>query len=529
MATTHMSNTSGTLDWRPKANPWLISIAVMLGTFMEVLDTSIANVALPHIAGNLSASVDEATWVLTSYLVSNAVILPATGWLSRYFGRRRFLICCMIIFTFASALCGMANSLGFLILARILQGAGGGALQPIAQAVLFESFPAEKRGTAMSFYAMGVVVAPILGPTVGGWLTDDYSWRWAFYINLPIGILAVVLCLLFLEDPPYLKKQKAGSIDYIGFGLLTLWIACLQVMLDKGQDEDWFSSNFIRWLAVGAFVGFIAFLVWEMREKHPIVNLRVLTDRNLAVGAGLNLAIGAILYSTTAMLPQFLQNLLGYPAFQSGLVMSPRGIGAIIGSIVSGRIMAKIDGRAWMVGGVMLLSYSMFLFGGLTLEAAPANVIWPIILSGFAVTSIFVPMSTFSMTTIKREYTGDATGLTSLLRNLGGSIGISLLTTLVYRGSAAHQALMVGHLTPYDAPYREKLHMLQTALGSHADATTAQHQAYGVIAQTLQDQAQLFSYVDQFRMLVIACLCCAPLVLLLKKGHSPAQKPSMGH
>jgi DHA2 family multidrug resistance protein len=360
-------------------------------------------------------------------------------------------------------------------------------------------------------------------------LTDDYSWRWAFYINLPIGILAVVLCLLFLEDPPYLKNQKAGSIDYVGFGLLTLWIACLQILLDKGQDEDWFSSNFIRWLAVGAFVGFIAFLVWEMREKHPVVNLRVLTDRNLAVGAGLNLAIGAILYSTTAVLPQFLQNLLGYPAFQSGLVMSPRGIGAIIGSIVSGRIMAKIDGRAWMVGGVMLLSYSMFLFGGLTLEAAPANVIWPIILSGFAVTSIFVPMSTFSMTTIRREYTGDATGLTSLLRNLGGSIGISVVTTLVYRGTAAHQALMVGHLTAYDAPYREKLHVLQTALGSHSDATTAQHQAYGVIAQTLQNQAQLFSYVDQFRMLVIACLCCAPLVLLLKKGHGPATKPSPGH
>jgi MFS transporter, DHA2 family, multidrug resistance protein len=529
MATAHINSPSGTLDWRPKANPWLISIAVMLGTFMEVLDTSIANVALPHIAGNLSASTDEATWVLTSYLVSNAVVLPATGWLGRFFGRRRFLISCMIIFTLASALCGMANSLGFLILARILQGAGGGALQPIAQAVLFESFPPEKRGTAMSFYAMGVVVAPILGPTVGGWLTDDFSWRWAFYINLPIGILAVLLCFLFLEDPPYLKDQKAGSIDYIGFGLLTLWIACLQIMLDKGQDEDWFSSNFICWLAVGAFVGFIAFLVWEMRVKNPIVNLRVLTDRNLAVGAGLNLAIGAILYGTTSVLPQFLQNLLGYPAFQSGLVMSPRGIGAIIGSVVSGRIMAKIDGRAWMVGGVMLLSYSMFLLGGLTLEAAPANVIWPIILSGFAVTSIFVPMSTFSMTTIKREYTGDATGLTSLLRNLGGSIGISVLTTLIYRSSVAHQALMVGHLTPYDAPYREKLQILKGALASQSGATTAQGQAYGVIYQTLHEQAQLFSYIDQFRMLIIACLCCAPLVLLLKKDSEAGQKPSMNH
>src|SRR6516164_5579218 len=325
MAVVSAESTSSA-EWRPAANPWLIALAVMSATFMEVLDTSVANVSLNHIAGNLSASTNEATWVLTSYLVSNAVILPATGWLGRYFGRKRFLITCIVIFTLSSVLCGLASSLGMLILARILQGAGGGALQPIAQAVLLESFPAERRGSAMSVYAIGVVVAPILGPTLGGWLTDNYSWRWAFYINIPIGILAVVLCLLFLEDPPYLKKQKAGSIDYIGFGLLTLWIACLQVMLDKGQDEDWLSSNFIRWLAIGAFVGFIAFLIWEMREKHPIVNLRVLTDRNLAVGAGLNLAIGAILYGTTAMLPQFLQNLLGYPALQSGLVMSPRGI-----------------------------------------------------------------------------------------------------------------------------------------------------------------------------------------------------------
>ena len=331
--------------WKPAANPWLIAAGVMLATFMEVLDTSVANVSLTHIAGSLSASSDQATWVLTSYLVSNAVILPISSWLSRRFGRKRFLITCITIFTIASMLCGLANSLGFLILARIIQGAGGGALQPVSQAVMLETFPPEKRGAAMSVYAMGVIVAPILGPTLGGWLTDDYSWRWVFYINLPVGIAAILMCLRFLEDPPYLKDAQAGKFDSLGVGFLVLWIGCLQVMLDKGQDDDWFSSNFIRWLAVLAVIGFIVFLVRELTTPNPIVNLGVLKDRNLATGVLLNFSVGAVLYSTTAALPQFLQLLLGYPSLQAGLVMSPRGIGAIVGSIVAGRILSKVDGR----------------------------------------------------------------------------------------------------------------------------------------------------------------------------------------
>jgi DHA2 family multidrug resistance protein len=304
MAVASAASTSSA-EWRPAANPWLIALAVMTATFMEVLDTSVANVSLNHIAGNLSASTNEATWVLTSYLVSNAVILPATGWLGRYFGRKRFLLTCIGIFTIASGLCGLATSLGMLILARILQGAGGGALQPIAQAVLLESFPPEKRGSAMSVYAIGVVVAPILGPTLGGWLTDNYSWRWVFYINLPVGILSVLLCYFFLEDPPYLRSARPGRIDFIGFALLTLWIGCLQIMLDKGQDEDWWSSGFIRLLLIGAVTGFVIFLIRELRVEHPIVNLRVLKDRNLSIGALLLFLIGAILYGTTAILPLF--------------------------------------------------------------------------------------------------------------------------------------------------------------------------------------------------------------------------------
>jgi MFS transporter, DHA2 family, multidrug resistance protein len=514
--------------WKPAANPWLIAAGVMLATFMEVLDTSVANVSLTHIAGNLSASTDEATWVLTSYLVSNAVILPASSWLSRRFGRKRFLITCIIIFTLASVLCGLATSLGFLILARIIQGAGGGALQPVSQAVMLETFPAEKRGAAMSVYAMGVVVAPILGPTLGGWLTDNYSWRWVFYINIPVGIAAIFMCLRFLEDPPYLKNAKAGRIDFFGFGLLALWIGCLQVLLDKGQDDDWFSSNFICWLAVLAILGFIVFVVRELTTPNPIVNLGVLKDRNLATGILLNFSVGAVLYSTTAALPQFLQLLLGYPSMQAGMVMSPRGIGAIIGSIVAGRVLSKVDGRLWMAQGAALLALSMFLLGGMNLSIAPENVIWPIIISGFAVTSIFVPMTTFAVATLKRENMGDAAGLTSLVRNLGGSVGISLVTALVTRSTQAHQALLVGHFANLDAAFRNQLAMLQHSLAPQS-GQAAQSQAYGVLYQTLQQQAGLWAYVEQFRWLVPICLALGPIIFLFRKAKAPPDAAAMAH
>jgi MFS transporter, DHA2 family, multidrug resistance protein len=512
---------------RPPVNPWFIAIAVMLATFMEVLDTSVANVALNHIAGNLSASTDEATWVLTSYLVSNAVVLPATGWLGRYFGRKRFLITCIVIFTLSSALCGLASSLGMLIVARIVQGAGGGALQPIAQAVLLESFPPEKRGSAMSVYAIGVVVAPILGPTVGGWLTDNYSWRWVFYINIPIGILAVILCSILLEDPAHIKDARPGRIDFVGFALLTVWIGCLQVMLDKGQDADWFYSSFIRLLAWGALIGFCAFIIWELRIEHPIVNLRILRNTNLAIGSLLLFLVGAILYGTTAVLPLFLQNLISYTSFNAGLVMSPRGFGAILGSIISGRILAnpKIDGRAWIGGGFAILGLSMYMFGNLTTEIAPSNIIWPIVISGFSITCIFVPMTTFSMATVSHNEIGEATGLTNLLRNLGGSVGISAITTLVARGTQTHQALLVGQMSQFNPVFNEHIAKVQTALTPQIGSVAAHDQAYGMTYQTLLQQSALESYVDQFRLLVIVCLLCVPLVFLFKKPiHRPGRR-----
>jgi DHA2 family multidrug resistance protein len=404
-----------------------------------------------------------------------------------------------------------------------LQGAGGGALQPIAQAVLLESFPKAKRGAAMSVYAMGVVVAPILGPTLGGWLTDNYSWRWVFYINLPIGILAVFLCYLFLEDPPYLKNTKAGKIDFIGFGLLAIWIGCLQVFLDKGQDDDWFYSKFISALGLIALLGFIWFVIWELRVANPIVNLRVLKDRNLAIGSLLLFLVGAVLYSTTAVIPQFLQTLLAYPSLQSGMVLSPRGIGAIIGSIVAGRVIAnsKIDGRYWIAGGFVILGITMGVFGNVSLNIAPENLIPAIILSGFGITSIFVPMTTFSMATVSRESMGDATGITSLLRNLGGSVGISLITAFITRGSQTYQALMVGRLSPFNPIFNDKLAAVQKSLGNQSGTANAHDQGYALMYQTLQSQAGLWSYVVQFRLLLIVCFACVPLVFLFKKGSKP--------
>ncbi len=325
-----MSEIASHDEWRPRHSPWLIALGVMLATFMQVLDTSIANIALPHIAGSLSVTPDQATWVRTSYLVANAIILPMTGWLGNRFGRKRVLIWCIAMFTFASVLCGVALNLPMLILARILQGAGGGAMVPIAQAVLLESFPANKRGTAMAIFTQGVVVAPIIGPTLGGWITDNYSWRWVFYINVPVGILAIFLAEWLVEDPPYIKRNLKAAIDFIGFGLLALWLATLQIVLDKGQEADWFGAEWVRWFTVISAVSMVGFILREFTVKYPLVDLRILKNRNFAVGLFLITIVVAILYGTTVELPLFLQTLMGYPALQSGYALSPRGIGAHI-------------------------------------------------------------------------------------------------------------------------------------------------------------------------------------------------------
>jgi DHA2 family multidrug resistance protein len=516
-----------TQEWHPRHNPWLIAVGVMLATFMEVLDTSIANIALPHIAGSMSATPDEATWVLTSYLVSNAIILPMTGWLSNYFGRKRLLIMCIGIFTATSALCGAAPTLTTLIIARILQGIGGGAMVPIAQAVLLESFPPQKRGVAMAAFAQGVVVAPILGPTLGGWITDNFSWRWIFYVNLPFGVLAAFMAQWLVEDPPYIKRNKHATIDFIGFGLLCVWLATMQVALDKGQEADWLGAVWIRWMLVISTLALIGFIVREFTSEHPLVDMRVFANRNFAVGVLLMTILAGILYGTTAELPLFMQTLMGYPALQSGLTQSPRGVAAFITTFMVGRIVGKIPNRYLLCFGFCLLAYSAWMLSSINLQVSAASVIFPSVLNGIAISFIFVPLTTTTMGYLAQNQIGNASGLYNLMRNLGGSVGIAFVTTMLARGAQKHQALMVGHMTSTDPAFTQQLAVAQHALARQADPVTATGQAYSVLFQTLDAQAHLWAFVDNFRFFCLLSLGCIPLVFLFKRvSRPPARSPA---
>jgi MFS transporter, DHA2 family, multidrug resistance protein len=512
---------AATPAWRPSASPWLIAASVMLATFMEVLDTSVANVSLPHIAGSLAASNEEALWVLTSYLVSNAIVLPATGWFASTFGRKRFLMSCIVIFTLASVLAGAAVSLGMIIVARVVQGAGGGALQPLAQATLLESFPPERRGVAMAVYGMGVVVAPIVGPTLGGWITDNYSWRWIFYINLPVGLLALVMTQTFVEDPPYVRGGRARRIDVAGFALMAIALGALQILLDKGQEADWFASAFMRVLAVVAVLGLAAFVVRELTTPEPIVQLHVAKNRNFAVGLLLITIMGAVLYASLSLLPLFLQTLMGYPALQSGLAVSPRGLGALASMFVVGRLVGRVDARWLIATGFGGLAAAIFMLGRLDLEVSMRNIVVPNVVAGFALGFIFVPLTTMAMGTLRNEQIGSATGLYNLMRNIGGSLGIAAVTTLLARAGQRHQALLVGHLSPDNPLFAERLNTLTAALAPQLGAGAGE-QAAALLYQTLVRQATLLSYVDAFRLLTLVCLLCVPLVFLFQRVRGGA-------
>ena len=504
-------------DWKPRYNPWIIAFSVMLGTFMEVLDTSVANVALPHIGGSLSATPEEATWVLTSYLISNAIILPTAAWLGSMFGRKRFLLTCILIFTAASALCGTAPRLDVLILARILQGLGGGALQPIAQSILLESFPPARRGVAMAAYGMGVVVAPILGPTLGGWITEEYTWRWVFYINLPVGALAFFMVQAFVEDPPYVKNRRPGRIDYIGFSLMAIGLATLQIMLDKGQEEDWFAAPWIRWFTVICAVSLVMFIVRELTTDHPIVDLRILTNRNFAIGTVLITVMGIVLYSTIAMLPLFLQTLLGYSALMSGLTITPRGMGAFLTNTIVGRIIAFVDTRFLIAGGLLTLGVSGLMFSHMNLDISMPNVVWPNFLNGIGASMVFVSLTTTTMGRLRNEQMGNAAGIFNLMRNVGGSIGIAAVTTFLARWAQVHQATLISHLTPYDPAYQQWLAKAQGALTPQVGSVDAGPKALGLLYQTLGQQSRLLAFMDIFRITSIFALFVIPLVFFFIK------------
>jgi MFS transporter, DHA2 family, multidrug resistance protein len=510
---------------KPAVNPWLIALAVMLATFMEVLDTSIAAVALPYIAGSLSATNDEATWVLTSYLVANAIVLPASSWFSLRFGRKRFLLLCIALFTASSFACGAATSLGMILIARAVQGAGGGALQPLSQAILLETFPPQKRGLAMAVFALGVVVAPVLGPTLGGWLTDTYSWRWAFYINIPVGAFAVFMISRFVEDPPYIRDAHPGKFDGVGLGLLAVWLGCLQIILDKGQEDDWFGATWIRWATGILIVSFVMFLVREFRHNKPLVDLRVFRHRNFAIGCLLIGLFGAAIYGLVTLLPLFYQELLGYTALAAGWAVSPRGVGAIIAMPMIGYLTAKIDNRWLIAFGFCLFAITSIWFGEVNLAIGQWSFLWAITLSGFGSGCVFVPLSTTTMAFLKNEEIGNASGLYNLLRNIGGSIGISIVNTIVARHEQLHRNELAASLVPGRPEVLGAVSGIQQYLGAQgASATTATQRAYGLLNATLNAQSRLWSYVDDFRYMALVCFACVPIVFLLKKsvGRGPA-------
>ena len=498
-------------------NPWIVAVAVMFATFMEVLDTTVVNVSLPHIAGNLSATIDESTWVLTSYLVANAIVLPMTGWLARTFGRKHLLMASVSGFTLASLLCGLAPNLPTLVFFRLVQGATGGAMQPLSQAVLLEAFPPQDRGKAMGFWGLGIVVAPILGPVLGGWLTDTYSWRWVFYINLPVGITSLIMTQLYVFDPSYLRHEVT-KVDYWGIGLLALWIGSLQIALDLGQEHDWFSSRFITALIVIAAGGVVAFVVREWVAKEPIVDLHVFKNRTYSTGVFLMTTLGFVLYGSLVLLPIMLQTLLGYPSLQAGIAMAPRGMGSLIGMPVIGMLIGRFDARKMVALGLVSGAVTLIWLGQLNLNAGYWDVFWPQFFQGLGLSALFVPLTTISMDPIPRERMGNATSLFNLMRNLGGSIGIATTGTLLSRQQQAYVNVYGANVDPYSAATQRAFEAARAGfMAAGADITTATQRAYASLFGMVNQQASMEAFVLLFRLLGVIFLLLLPLVLLMKR------------
>jgi DHA2 family multidrug resistance protein len=496
-------------------------MTVMLATFMEVLDTSVANVALPHIAGNLSASTDEATWMLTSYLVANAIILPMGGWFSMLMGRKRFYMICVALFTVSSALCGLAPTLGSLIFFRVLQGIGGGALQPMSQAILVETFPREKHGMAMAVFGMGVVLAPVIGPTLGGWLTDDFSWRWIFFINIPVGVLSLLLTQMLVFDPPYLVRRSFRDglkIDYVGFGLLALGLGSLEVVLDEGQKEDWFGSHFIIVFSIICVVCLVAVVFWELRQEHPVIDFHVLRVRNFTLGTLSMLVLGFVLYGSTMLLPVLLQTLLGYTAMLSGLVLSPGGLVVIVCMPMVGTLLRHVQARWLVIFGVLISASGLVIMSKFNLYIDYQTAVWSRIVQSAGMAFLFVPISAAAVAMVPRDRMNYATGLFNLARNIGGSSGIAAVTTLLARRSQMHQQVLTAHLTPYDAVYRSAVFQATQLVHAHGaslpDATrVAGRLLYGGVLR----QAAMLAFADAFWVMALLFLLVIPFMLLMKR------------
>jgi DHA2 family multidrug resistance protein len=505
--------------WRPRYNPWLVGVVVALAAFMEVLDTSIANVALPHIAGNLGVSNDESTWVLTSYLVSNAIVLPVSGWLAGAVGRKRFFGMCLLLFTLSSLLCGIAPSLALLLLARVVQGAGGGGLQPMAQAILADSFLPAQRGLAFALYGITAVMAPTIGPTLGGWITDNFSWRWIFFINLPVGLLTLLLVFQLVEDPPYLARARGAGIrlDYLGFGLLVLGIGALQVILDRGQEDDWFGSPFITTLAIVSGVALLALVIWEWFHHQPIIEVRLFKSLNF-LGANLMMfMLGVVLFASVVLMPQFLQTLLGYTAETAGLAISAGGLVLLLEMPIAGQLTRLVQTRYIIAVGWLALTLAMS-YSALRIDLLISfgSAAWLRVAQVIGLGLLFVPVTLAAYLGMPPEKSNSVAGLVNFMRNLGSSVGTSLVTTLVARRSQFHQVHLVSRVAPDNLAFRDQLTSLTERLADAGLGTyEAQRQSYARFYRTVLIQAQTLAYIDTYWFLaaLAAVMCCLSFLL----------------
>jgi DHA2 family multidrug resistance protein len=503
---------------------------VTLATFMEVLDTTIVNVALPHIAGTLSATTEEATWVLTSYLVANAIVLPVSAWLASLMGRKRFYMTCVAIFTVSSLLCGAAPTLGTLVFVRIIQGLGGGGLQPSQQAILVDTFPPYKLGMAFAMTGIAVVTAPVLGPTLGGWITDNFSWRWVFYINLPVGLLSLFLTWRLVEDPPHARKidRKSGfTMDYTGLGLVALGIGCLQIVLDKGQTEDWFDSHFIQVFTVLAVVGWVGAIVWELRHRHPVVDLRLFKDWNFAKSTALMFTLGFVLYGSTVLIPLLLQTQMGYTAMKAGLAVSPGSMVVIFLMPVAGRLVSKVQPRWIAAFGMAVLGTAMLHMTSFNLQMDFRTVMLARCFQSAALAFLFIPINTTAYASVPPGKNNSASALLTLARNLGGSVGIAMVTTILAQRFQYHHSVLVGHVTAYDPARAFWLQRTTSALrAAGSSAAGAAAQAQGLLYKEVVRQATILSYIDNFWLLGVGALCLIPVALTLRK--IPLGRPAGG-
>ncbi len=507
-------------QWRPRFNPWLIALVVTLASFMEVLDTSIANVALPHIAGGMSASEDEATWVLTSYLVSNAIILPLSGWFSLLIGRKHFYMVCVAMFTVSSFLCGVAPTLGLLVLFRVMQGIGGGGLQPSEQAILADTFPPQQRGMAFAIYGVAVVTAPAIGPTLGGWITDNFSWRWIFFINLPVGILSLILTSFMVDDPPYFEKEREKRkgklrVDYWGIIFIALGLGFLQILLDKGERDDWLASGFMRTCLLISAAGLILAVYWELKERDPVVDLSLLKNRNFGISAFLMFMVGVILLGSTVLIPQYLQLVMGYSATEAGLAISPGGL-LVMGMLpFVGLLLSKVEAR-WLIGiGLAITSLALIHMTNFDIYMDFKYVAIARCFQAAGLAFLFVPINTAAYAFVPPTKNNAASGLINLARNIGGSVGISLVTTILDRRAQFHQARLIEHTTALNPRFNQALNSATHVFA--ASGASGGNGPYALLMRILHSQADMLSYIDCFWLLGVAFAFMLPLIFVMKK------------